>query len=150
MKAADRLAKLETANLPALRLADVQSFPQADGDFLASVLCGLAMLGATLPACDELRAMSDRHSATMAAIPAAELEAMPTPDGARDWPDGYVMAVILWDVFQWMPTAWRTPGAEARLLTEFPDVCESLAGKSKDEIREQLNRELKHLPKENP
>jgi hypothetical protein len=146
MKTADRLAKLETANLPALRLAAVQSHGETDGDFLASVLCGLATLGATYPACDGLQALSDRHSATMAAIPAAELEAMPTPEYASDWPDGYIMAVILWDVFKWMPTAWRTPGAEARLLTELADVCEALAGKSKDEIREQLNRMAKEKP----
>jgi hypothetical protein len=145
MRNADRLKSLETANLPALRLAAVKSHGETDGDFLASALCGLAALGATLPACDGLQALSDRHSATMAAIPAAEIEAMPTLDAARDWSDGHMMAVILWDVFQWMPTAWRTPGAEARLLTEFPDVCESLAGKTKDEIRAMLNRELEKL-----
>jgi hypothetical protein len=146
MKTVDRLKKIEAANLPALRLAAVKSF--GDGDFLASVLCGLAERGATFPACDELRAMSERHSKTMSAMSDDELAAIPTPENVRDWSDGYLCAFFWWDVFRWMPAQWRPPGAEARLLAELADETDTLAGKTQSEIREQLNRELDRMKKE--
>jgi hypothetical protein len=152
MKIQERLKKIEAANMPALRLADVKSFSEEESGFLASVLCGLAERGATWPACHELRAMGERHSATMAAKTEAELNAEIDADcGAAAkseysaWPEGYVVAVMLWDVFRWTPAHWRPPGAEARLLAELADETTALAGKSKAEIRAMLNQECDRL-----
>ncbi len=152
MKTADRLKKIETANLPALRLAAAKSFSETEGeiegDFLASVLCGLAERGATFPACDELRAMRERESARMAALTEAELNAMPSLECAREWSDGYLCAVFLWDAFRVLPIEWRLPGAQARLLAELADATDEFTGKTQSEIREQLNRELDRMKKE--
>lgn len=149
MKAAGRLAKLESANLPALRLAAVKSFDEKDGDFLASVLCALAERGATFPACDELRAMNARHSAFMAAKTDEELAAIPTPAHIADWSDGYLVAVMLWDTFCWMPRAWQAPGASARLLAELAEEASEFEGKSKSEIKAMLDYECDKLRKKN-
>jgi cell division septum initiation protein DivIVA len=152
MKTADRLKKIEAASMPALRLAAVKSFSEAEGetegDFLASVLCGLAERGATFPVCDELRAMRERENARMAALTEAELNALPTLECSREWSDGYLCAVFLWDAFRVMPTEWRLPGAEARLLGEIADEADEFTGKTQSEIRAQLNRELDRMKKE--
>jgi hypothetical protein len=107
MKMQDRLKKIEAANLPALRLADVKSFGEEQGEFLASLLCDLAERGATLPACDELRAMGERHSATMAAKTDAEIEAdCGAESESSQWPEGYIVGCFPMDTGT-LATAWR-------------------------------------------
>jgi len=153
MKTQDRLKKIEAANLPALRLADVKSLGEVDGEFLASVLCALAERGATWPACDELRAMDKRHSARIDALSDTELTTATEnePSYVFQWSGGYLLAYFLWDVFRWMPAQWRPPGAEARLLAEFEAWAHDTAefvGKSKTDIRAMLNQTCDRLAQE--
>ncbi len=144
-----RLRKLETANLPAIRLNEVKSFGEVHGEYLAAILCDLADIGATFPACDELRAMKARDVARMAAKTDAEIEAdCNTPSRCDEWTAEYINAFLMWDAFRHTAQTWRPRNAEAKLLAAIKSRCDEFIGKSNDEIRLQLEADCELMARE--
>jgi hypothetical protein len=137
-----RLAKLETLTYQAAMLQTAQRFGGHDTRFYASMLCAQADLKALKTGCDELQRLAKEYSEP-APVPESEPESEPT------WANGLsgaaILSVIMWEVFQTAPRAWRLPGGETALIEGLRPWDERLREMDNKAVKAFLNSELERV-----
>ncbi len=140
MKSADRLKALEARTYQAAMLYSAQSSGGYDTRFYAAMLCSLSELKALKTGCDELRRLAE--------MPIEEIPGdaeIPDPKWSGGLNDAEILNVILWEVFQTAPRAWRLPGGELALIEGLRPWDENLVGMDNKAVKAFLNSELERL-----
>ncbi len=135
-----RLAKLEALTYQAAMLHSAQSYDGHNGRFYASMLCSLSELKALKTGCDELRRLAE--------MPIEEKPGdaeIPDPQWSGGLSDAAILNVILWEVFQTAPRAWRLPGGETALIEHSREWDKKLVGMDNKAVKAVLNSELERL-----
>jgi len=139
-----RLAKLEGRTYQAAMLYSAQSFGGYDTRFYASMLCALAELKALKTGCDELQRLAKLSDEDFKDARAQrDLENEPRWSGGLN--DAQILNVIMWEVFQTAPRAWRLPGGELALIEGLRPWDEALAGMDNKAVKAFLNSEIERV-----
>ncbi len=138
MKSADRLKSLEARTYQAQMLHDARNIGGLHGESYAAIVCALAERDALKIGCDELREMATAYYAR----PASDFIGGENPG---DVPDGFIATLLLWDVFNCSPLAWRLPGGETALIKALSDEDEKLTGMDNKAVKAFLNSEIERL-----
>jgi hypothetical protein len=147
MKLCDKLAAIEERTAQTAMLQAAQSFDACNAHFYAVMLDALADRGAIKRGCDELQRLAKEYSEP---APAPESEPESAPTWADDMSDAAALNVIMWEVFQTAPRAWRTPGGASALLKALRAEDEAVAGMSNSELKALLDKDLIRLSKMKP
>jgi len=135
MKSADRLKSLEARTYQAQMLKTARDMGGLHGESYAAIVCALAERDALKIGCDELQKMATAYYAR----PASDFIGGENPG---DVPDSLIATLLIWDVFQCTPRAWRLPGGETALIKALSDEDEALAGMDNKAAKAFLNSEI--------
>jgi hypothetical protein len=144
MKSADRLKSLEARTYQAAMLQTAQSFGGYDTRFYASMLCALSTLKALKTGCDELRRLAAMTNEDLA-LAAAPRDRANEPEWSGGLNDAEIFNVIIWEVFQTAPRAWRLPGGESALIEALRPWDEKLSEMDNKAVKAFLNSEIERL-----
>jgi hypothetical protein len=140
MKLSEKISAIEERTAQAAMLKVVRD-NEADGHFLAAVLCGLAERAAIKKPCEELQRLA-REYMTPEYATANGLEPV-------EFGDCIDAAAFLFDVFHWTPRAWRLPGGEKTLLNDLREDFEELRDLSNGDVKALLKTRAEEIVKEN-
>jgi hypothetical protein len=138
MKATDRLKSLEARTYQAAMLYSARGMDGLHGESYAAIICALGEYSALKSGCAELTKMAAAYYER----PESDFTGGENPG---DLSDSLIVTLLLWDVFQCTPRAWRLPGAEAVLIEGLRNHEEVMAGMDNKAAKAFLDSEIERV-----